>query len=62
MDNTKIHAYPELLEGIHQCDARIIFLPLYCPQLNTIDPCFELLKRWLQMHANLVSFVFRSCS
>ncbi|OWZ02941.1 Transposase [Phytophthora megakarya] len=54
MDNAKIHAYPELQEAIHQCDARILFIPLYCSHLNIIEPCFELLKRWLQMHANLM--------
>lgn len=54
MDNAKIHAYPELQEAIHQCGARLIFLPLYWPQLNPIEPCFGLLKRWLQRRANLV--------
>lgn len=54
MDNAKIHAYPELQEAIHQCGARLIFVPPYCPQLNPIEPCFGLLKRWLQRRANLV--------
>lgn len=54
LDNAKIHAYPELEAAIHQCGARLIFLPPYCPQLNPIEVCFGLLKRWIQKHANLV--------
>ncbi|KAE8973920.1 hypothetical protein PR003_g27247 [Phytophthora rubi] len=47
MDNAKIHAYPELETVVHACGARLLFVPPYCPQLNPIEPCFGLLKRWL---------------
>lgn len=54
LDNAKIHAYPELQAAVHACGARLLFLPPYCPQLNPIEPCFGLLKRWIQKNANLV--------
>ena len=54
MDNAKIHMYKELENSIHQCGARLIFLPPYSPQLNPIEVCFGLLKRWIQKNANLV--------
>jgi len=54
MDNAKIHVFPELEEAIHQCGARLIFLPPYSPELNPIEVCFGQLKRWIQRYANLV--------
>ena len=54
MDNAKIHLYNELVDSIHQCGARLIFLPPYSLELNPIEVCFGLLKRWIQKHANLV--------
>lgn len=54
LDNAKIHMYKELEEVIHQCGARLIFLPPYSPELNPIEVCFGQLKRWIQRHANLV--------
>ena len=40
MDNAKIHMYRELEAAVHQCGARLIFLPPYSPQLNPIEVCF----------------------
>lgn len=54
LDNAKIHLYDELQDAVHQCGARLIFLPPYSPQLNPIEICFGLLKRWIQKNANLV--------
>ena len=54
MDNAKIHMFKELEDAIHQCGARLIFLPPYSPELNPIEVCFGQLKRWIQKHANLV--------
>lgn len=54
MDNAKIHMYKELEDVIHQCGARLLFLPPYSPQLNPIEVCFGRLKRWIQKNANLV--------
>jgi transposase len=54
LDNAKIHLYKELETIIHQCGARLIYLPPYSPQLNPIEVCFGNLKRWIQKHANLV--------
>ena len=54
MDNAKIHMFKELENAVHQCGARIIFLPPYSPELNPIEVCFGQLKRWIQKHANLV--------
>ena len=54
MDNAKIHIFQELENAVHQCGARIIFLPPYSPELNPIEVCFGQLKRWIQKHANLV--------
>jgi hypothetical protein len=31
-----------------------LLLPPYSPQLNPIEVCFGMLKRWIQSHANLV--------
>jgi transposase len=50
MDNAKIHAYPELYEMIHSVGAKLIFLPPYSPELNPIEICFSLLKRYVQKH------------
>ena len=52
--NTKIHMYKELEVSVHQYGARLLFLPPYSPQLNPIEICFGLLKRWIQKNANLV--------
>ena len=54
LDNAKIHMYKELEDMVHQCGARLIFLPPYSPELNPIEVCFGQLKRWIQRHANLV--------
>ena len=54
MDNAKIHMFKELEDAVHQCGARLIFLPPYSPELNPIEVCFGQLKRWIQKHANLV--------
>ena len=53
MDNAKIHMNRELEESVHQCGARLLFLPPHPPQLNPIEVCFGLLKRWIQKNANL---------
>ena len=54
MDNAKIHMFQELENAVHQCGARLIYLPPYCPELNPIEVCFGKLKRWIQKNANLV--------
>ena len=36
-----------------------LFLPPYCTQINPIEVCFGLLKRWLQKHANLIFSFYR---
>ena len=54
MDNAKIHMFKELEDAVHQCGARIVFLPPHSPELNPIEVCFGQLKRWIQKHANLV--------
>ena len=54
MDNAKIHMYKELEDAIHQCGARLIFLPPYSPELNPIEVCFGLFKAWIQKHANMI--------
>lgn len=54
MDNAKIHMFKELEDAVHQCGARLIFLPPYSPELNPIEVCFGQLKHWIQKHANLV--------
>ena len=54
MDNAKIHMFQELEDAVHQCGARLIFLPPYSPELNPIEVCFGQLKCWIQKHANLV--------
>ena len=46
--------FQELEDAVHQCGARLIYLPPYCPELNPIEVCFGQLKRWIQKHANLV--------
>jgi len=53
MDNAKIHMFEELEDAVHQCGARLIYLPPYSPELNPIEVCFGQLKRWIQKHANL---------
>ena len=53
MDNAKIHMFKELEETVHQCGAKLIFLPPYSPELNPIEIAFGQLKRWIQRHANL---------
>ena len=54
MDNAKIHMFKELEDAVHQCGARLIYLPPYSPELNPIKVCFGQLKRWIQKNANLV--------
>ena len=54
MDNAKIHMFKELEDAVHQCGARLIYLPPYSPELNPIEVCFGQLKRWIQKNANLV--------
>ena len=54
LDNAKIHMYQSLIDACSAVGALVIFLPPYCPQLNPIEFCFSLLKRWIQKHANMV--------
>ena len=54
MDNAKIQMFKESEDAVHQCGARLIYLPPYSPELNPIEVCFGQLKRWIQKHANLV--------
>jgi hypothetical protein len=53
IDNAKIHCYSELIDAVHAIGAIVLFLPPYCPQLNLIEVCFGLLKKWIQRHANM---------
>ena len=43
-DNANIHMSKELENSVHECGTRLIFLPPYSPELNTIEVCFVLLK------------------
>ena len=54
LDNAKIHMFNVLEDAVHQCGARLLFLPPYCPEVNPIEICFGLLKGWIQNHANLM--------
>jgi len=58
MDNAKIHLFAELEDAIHQCGAHLLFLPPYFPELNPIEVCFGILKRWIQHHANLICSLY----
>ena len=58
MDNAKIHMFKELEDAVHQCGAKLIYLPPYSPELNPIEVCFGQLKRWIQKHANLIFPLF----
>ena len=53
MDNAKIHMFKELQDTVHQCGAKLLFLPPYSSELNPIEIAFGQLKRWIQRHANL---------
>jgi hypothetical protein len=54
LDNAKIHMYPEIEAAVFSAGAMLLFLPPYSPDLNPIEYCFGLLKRWIQRNANLV--------
>ena len=54
MDNAKIHMFKELEDAVHQCGARLIYLPPYSLELNPIEVCFGQLKRWIQINVNLI--------
>eukprot|EP00957_Ditylum_brightwellii_P115353 8796663-Ditylum_brightwellii.AAC.1 len=54
MDNVKIRVIKELEDAVHQCGARLMFLPPYSPELNPIKVCIGQLKCWIQKHENLV--------
>lgn len=54
LDNAKIHMYPDFKAVVHQCNSRLLFISPYCPQLNSIEPGFSLLKKWIQRYASLI--------
>lgn len=58
LDNARIHMYQELEHVIHNCGARIVYLPPYSPHLNPIEKGFGLLKQWLIKNADKT---FREC-
>ena len=58
MDNAKIHMFKELEDAVHQCGARLLFVPPYSPELNPIEVCFGQLKRWIQKNANLIFLLY----
>jgi transposase len=53
LNNARIHMYAELEHAIHACGAIVLYLPPYCPHLNSIEVLFGRLKKWLMRHANL---------
>ena len=46
--------FRELEDVVHQCGARLVFLPSYSPELNPTEFCFGQLKRWIKRNANLL--------
>ena len=54
VDNAKIYMFEELEDAVHQCGARLIYLPPYSPELNPIEVCFGQLKCWIQTNANII--------
>ena len=40
MDNASIHHVDEILQIIENAGAKVIFLPPYSPDLNTLEPFF----------------------
>lgn len=49
IDNAKIHAYPEQSTSVEPGS----YFCRHLPPTQPIEPCFGLLKRWLQKHAYL---------
>ena len=45
LSNAKIDKLKELEDVFHQCGARFIFLPPYCPEINSIEVRFVQMKR-----------------
>lgn len=45
LDNATNHMYRELEDAVHQCGARLLFLPPYCLELNPIEIGFGALKK-----------------
>ena len=56
MDNASIHHVDEVLQITKNAGAKVIFLPPYSPDLNTLEPFFGKVKDFLKMK------FFQACS
>ena len=54
MDNAKIHHDDEMVNVIERCGCRVLYLPPYSPDLNSIETAFFTVKTWIKKNRNLM--------
>ncbi|GBC16401.2 hypothetical protein GLOIN_2v1435777 [Rhizophagus irregularis DAOM 181602=DAOM 197198] len=55
MDNARIHYDEDLVKSVEEFGCRILYLPLYSPNLNPIETAFSVLKSWLKRYRDIVN-------
>ncbi|CAB4461856.1 unnamed protein product [Rhizophagus irregularis] len=58
MDNSKIYHDEKLTESIEQMGCKVLYLPLYSPDYNSIKTAFSGIKSWLKRYRIFV----KSCA
>jgi transposase len=62
MDNATFHKSLVIREIIEAAGCRLIFLPLYSPDLNPIEKFWANLKRWINQHVLFIEDLHKAIS
>lgn len=56
LDNAAIHKRPETIKLITEAGHKVLWLPPYSPELNKIEPMWNVVKKKMQSNRNLTVF------
>ena len=56
MDNARIHHNDDLVAAVEEIGGRVLYLPPYSPDFNSIEMAFSALKSWLKRYRNFTDY------
>jgi len=56
MDNARIHHNDDLVAAVEEIGGRVLYLPPYSPDFNSIETAFLALKSWLKRYRNFTDY------
>jgi len=56
IDNARIHHNDDLVAAVEEIGGRVLYLPPYSPDFNSIETAFSALKSWLKRYRNFTDY------